>query len=216
MEPLGYQDPRQAKRETRTDWRRRIFGVSLADTWDALAAEIQARHERGGWFQSGRVVADVGPWQVTLDVTSHDENAFTRLRAPFVNPGGFHFRIYRESVFSGLGKALGMQDIIIGDPMFDNAFIIQSNDQGRVRELLADEKIRALIAAQPRIRFEVKDDEGWFGKTFPEAVDELQFIAGGIIKDVDRLKLLFDLFAHTLWRLCQLGEARAQRPGVEL
>lgn len=216
MEPLGYQSPRQARQEVATDWRRRIFGVSLADAWGALAQEINARHDRGGWFNAGRVVADVGPWQVTLDLLSSDESPFTRIRAPFVNPGGFHFRVYRKSIFSDLGKLLGMQDIVVGDAAFDEAFIIQGNDEARTRELLADEKLRALIAAQPSIRFEVKDDEGWFGKTFPEATDELQFIAGGAIKDVDRLKLLFDLFAHTLWRLCQLGEAKAHPPGVQL
>src|SRR5688572_2908996 len=98
MEPLGYQNPKEARREITTDWRRRIFGVSHADAWAALAKEIDARVESGGWWRGNRVVADVGPWQVTLDTVQHDENqVFTRLRAPFVNPGGFHFRVYRKS-----------------------------------------------------------------------------------------------------------------------
>ena len=43
----------------------------------------------------------------------------------------------------------------------------------------------------------VKDDEGWFGTSFPEGVDELFFRVGGVIKDVERLKSLYDLFAET-------------------
>jgi hypothetical protein len=214
---LGYQDPQQARREMATDWRRRIFGVSLADAWNALAREIDARHEPRGWWRSPRVVADVGPWQLTLDTYQEGENQVgTRLRAPFVNPGGFRFRIYRKSIFSDLGKLLGVQDIVVGDPAFDEPFIVQSNDERSVLALLADPQLRRLIDAQPRIRFEVKDDEGWFGKQFPEQTDELQFLADSVIKDVDRLKLLFDLFAHTLQRLCELGKATRQPPGVDL
>ena len=32
------------------------------------------------------------------------------MRAPFVNKDGFQFEIYREGLFSAMGKALGMQD----------------------------------------------------------------------------------------------------------
>ena len=214
---LGYQNSEQARREKATDWRRRIFGVSMADAWAALANEINARHEPGRWLRGSRVVASVGPWRLTLDTVQHDENnVFTRLRAPFVNPGGFRFLVYRATIFTGLGKALGMQDIAVGDPAFDEPFVVQGNDDGRVRELLADPELRRLIALERHFRLEVKDDEGWFGTTYPAEVDELVFLAGGVIKDVDRLRRMFDLFARTLQRLCEIGEATSQPPGVEL
>ena len=216
MDTLGYQHPRDARREIAADWRRRIFGVSYREAWDALAREINARHESGGWWKSNRVVADIGPWQLVLDLFRTDKIVFTRLRAPFVNPGGLRFCVYRKSVFSELGKRLGMQDIVIGDAAFDETFIVKSNDEHLVRRLLADPQLRALIAAQPRIRFEVKDDEGWFGKTFPPQTDQLQFMVTGVIKDIDLLRGLFNLFAHTLDRLCDLRQATQQPPGVQL
>ena len=216
MEKLDYQQPTDARRDFSTDWRLRLFGPSRNDVWRALAQEINARHEPGGWFQGGRVVAGVGPWQITLDVRSTEDNNYTRIRAPFANPSGFRFRIYRASIFSELGKKLGMQDILIGDPPFDHAFIIQSNDPPKVTALLADEQLRALIAAQPKIMLEVRDDDGWFGATFPQGTDELQFQCLGVIKDIDRLKMLFDLFAATLVRLCDIGGATDARPGVTI
>ena len=85
--------------------------------------------------------ATVGPWTVTLDtytVSTQDSTSFTRMRAPYVNPEGFRFTIYRKSVFSGLGKMLGMQDIEVGDPEFDEAFIIKANNEPRVQHLFAD------------------------------------------------------------------------------
>jgi hypothetical protein len=38
----------------------------------------------------------------------------------------------------------------------------------------------------------------------------------GVIKDVDRLKLLYDLFAETLEELCRIGAASDTPPGVKL
>jgi hypothetical protein len=218
MAELNYQDPRDARREIKGDWRRRLFGPSRDEIWKLLADEINARHEPGAWWKPGRVVAAVGPWQITLDVQEAENYAVTRLRAPFANPSGFRFRIYRTSVFSDLGKMLGMQDIVIGDPAFDDAFIIQGNDERHVRALLFDPQLRALMTAQPRIMLEVKDDDrcGLFGTKFPAGTDELKFTASGVIKDLDKLRLLFDLFVATLSRLCEIGAATDAPPRVTL
>ena len=216
MEELNYQNPANARRQVTHDWVRSLFGPRRDDVWQALASEINARHEPGGWWRGGRVVSSVGPWQITLDVFATDDTSYTRIRAPFANPSGFRFRVYRTTIFSGLAKMLGGQDILIGDPAFDDAFIIQGNDEPRVRALLSDPQLRALIAAQPRIMLEVKDDDGWFGATFPQGTDELKFTCLGVIKDVDRLRLLFDLFAATLVRLCEVGGATDDPPRVTI
>src|SRR5262249_11682372 len=138
------------------------------------------------------------------------------IRAPFVNPEGFRFTIYRKWCFSKLGKLLGMQDIEVGVPEFDEAFIIKGNDEDRVRTLFSDPNIRQMIQDQPTIRLAVKDSDGWFGPKFPEDVDELHFQAVGMIKDMRRLRALLDLFAAMLDRLCKIGSATEQQPGVTL
>jgi hypothetical protein len=73
-----------------------------------------------------------------------------------------------------------------------------------------------LIESQPKVRLQVKDSEGWFGPKFPEHVDELSFQIPGIIKDVPRLKRLFDLFAAVLEQLCDIGSATRQGPPLAL
>jgi hypothetical protein len=93
---------------------------------------------------------------------------------------------------------------------------IKGNDEDRVRALFSDPKIRQMIHAQPDIRLGVKDSEGWFGPKFPEGVDELHFEVLGVIKDVERLKALFDLFAGVLDQLCRIGSADRTSPGVAL
>lgn len=197
---------------------RKWFGPSREEVWRQLSAAIDGRFVDGGFFKSDKVEAEHGPWIVTLDTytvsTGKATIIFTRMRAPYVNPDGFRFTIYRKGFFSEIGKWFGMQDIVVGDPTFDDAFIIKGNDERKVRALFADPQLRALIAAQPDIHFEVKDDERWFGKRFPQGVDELYFQVTGVIKDVERLQQLFALFAEALDQLCRIGSAYETAPGV--
>jgi len=199
---------------------RRMFGPSQREIWRQLSAETQATFVEGSFLKSDKVQATHGEWIVTLDryvvSTGKTTVVYTRMRAPYVNPDGFRFKVYRKGFFSDLGKMLGMQDIEVGQPEFDDDFIIKGNDEGKLRQLFANAKIRALISAQKDINFSVKDDEGWFGPSFPDGVDELQFIVVGIIKDVERLKLLYDLFAETLDELCRIGSAYRADPGTRL
>jgi hypothetical protein len=198
------------------DW----FGPSKDEVWRELSQEIGAEFVEGGFWKGNKVKAQVGTWTVTLDTytvsTGHTHTTHTRMRAPYINPENFRFTIYRKGIFSELGKLLGMQDIEVGDPDFDEAFIIKGSDEFRVRDLFANPEIRQMIQAQPQIRLDVKDSEGWFGPTFPEDVDELYFQVDGVIKDVERLKALVDLFAAVLDQLCRIGSAYKQEPGVTL
>ncbi len=196
------------------------FGPSKEEVWRQLSEEIGAEFVEGGFWKGNKVQAHVKPWTITLDTytvsTGKSSVTYTRMRAPYVNPEGFRFTIYRKNLFSDLGKFLGMQDIEVGDPEFDEAFIIKGNDESKVHDLFANSKIRQMTQDQPEIRLEVKDGEGWFGPKFPEDVDELSFQVVGVIKDVERLKALFDLFAAVLDQLCQIGSAYKQKPGVTL
>ena len=185
------------------------FGPSKDEVWRQLSQEIGAEFVEGGLWKGNKVQAQVKPWTITLDTytvsTGKSSVTYTRMRAPYVNPEGFRFTIYRKSIFSDLGKFLGMQDIEVSDPDFDEAFIIKGSDESKVVSLFSNSKIRQMIQDQPKIRLEVKDSEGWFDSKFPEDVDELYFQVDGEIKDVERLKALFDLFAAVLDQLCRIG-----------
>ena len=196
------------------------FGPSKKEIWKQLSEQVQGRFVKGAFLKGDKVLVEHGPWTLTLDTyavsTGKATVVFTRMRAPYVNPGQFRFNVYRESVFSGIAKRLGMQDIEIGDPPFDEGFIVKSNDPSRVRELLSNARMRELLSKQKDVHLEVRDDEGWFGTKFPDGVDELHFTVVGVIKDIERLKLLFDLFAETLDGLLRIGAAEDRPPNVEV
>lgn len=199
---------------------RSLFGASTEEVWRELAAQVGGDLVDGGFWKSDKVVARVKEWTITLDLytvsTGKSHVTYTRLRAPYVNSDGFRFTIYRKSIFSGLGKMLGMQDLEMGDPAFDEAFILQGNNPEKVRALFGHEPLRQLISAQPRFSMTVRDDEGWFAAQFPEGVDELCFQVPEVIRDVQRLRDLFTIFGLTLHLLCHLGSAYEDDPRLQL
>jgi hypothetical protein len=220
MAELDYQSSDDRKYE-RGPVLRKLFGPSKDEMWNLLAEQIGAQFKPGqGWTGRSRVDAQVGQWVVTLDTftvsTGKSTVTFTRLRAPFVNRDGFRFTITRSGILNPIARALGFQDVEVGDPAFDEAFVVKTNDEPRVRTFLADPDLRAKLALQPRLTLSVLDDEGFFGAQFPEGVDELKFHAHGIIKDLVRLQQLFELFAATLNRLCHIGSAYEDDPKVRL
>jgi hypothetical protein len=160
--------------------------------WKQLAAELGGEFLSGGLFRGSKVRAQIQKWTVTLDiysVPSGDSNTtYTRVTAPIENKDGLQFAIFREGLVARLDKKLGMKDIEIGVPDFDSEFVIQGNNETKLRSLLANAKIRQLIHAQPRIRLGLKDNQ-------------LRYDAQGVIRDVPRLKSLFELFGEILTQL---------------
>jgi hypothetical protein len=217
---LNYQSGLDRKYE-RTGVLRKLFGPSQNEIWQHVAAGVGGQFDPTRWTgRGGKVTVEVGEWTLTLDTytvsNGKSSTTFTRMRAPYVNRDGFRFVIYRAGLFTPLGKMLGMQDIEIGQPPFDRDFVLKSSNPPQLRRILADPALRQMISAHPRIQLEVKDDEGWFGAKFPDGVDELCFTSLGVIKDIELLHNLFDLFAHALNRLCHIGSAYEDDPGIEL
>lgn len=205
------------------------FGeTTQEEIWQQLVNEIN--QENSGMtaevHDKGKVIkAKVGEWTVTLDTVTTVVStgkvmipvSFTRMRAPYLNQDGLRFKVYRASMFSNLGKYFGMQDIEVGDEQFDEEFIIQGTSKEKVRELLVNEKIKALLSDQPDIgTFEVKGDDGWFEQDFPEGVDELVFTAKSKMDNPAQLKNLFVLFAEVLNQLCAIGSADKNKPPENL
>jgi len=201
---------------------RQIFGPSKDEIWRQLCDQIGGDFvEEEGLWKETKVQVHHKQWTITLDTYTESDpdlnsQTYTRMRAPYVNKDGFRFTIYRKGFFSDLGKMLGMQDVEIGEPEFDDAFIIKGNDEFKLRKMFGDRKIRRLIERQPKIFLTVRDDEGWFKARFPEGVDELYFRVGGVVKDLERLKSLYDLFAEVLNHLCHIGSAYENDPGIAL
>ncbi len=191
------------------------FWRSREAVWRALAEKLGAEYIDAGAWKQDRVLVGHEEWTIVLDSTFNagSKSSFTRMRAPYVNPDGFRFTIYRRGLFSEVATFLGMQDVEVGHAAFDRQFVIKGTDDGKLRSLFDSPRIRRLLAAQSGIRLTVDDDVQTFEPAIVAAdTDELCAIVPGVLTDVRRLRLLFDLFAETLDQLCLIGSAYETAP----
>jgi len=197
-----------------------IFGPSKKEVWKQLSKEINANYIEGSFLKGSRIEYTYNNWTIYLDTytvsTGKSSITYTRMRAPFINLKKFHFKVYRRGVVSNIRKALGMQDIEIGYDYFDNEYIIKGNDEILLRRLLQDHNIRNLIERQPKIVFEIKDNEGKFGPKFNDNESELYFVVVGVIKDKEKLKNLFKLFKKVINELETIGITLNKTPEAKL
>jgi len=194
---------------------RDVFQVHRDEVWRAIKDAMRG----APW--DGRVLrVRHGPFVVTLDVhadiAGYSSAVVTRLRAAFMNPDAFRFRLRRRSVLSDLASLVGVQDIELGDPPFDREFVVQGNRPEQVRRLVGSAELRAALLESAVHLVEVRPDEGWFGPEFPDNVDELYVEAEGRLVDEPEIEKLYCVFAELLNRLSHLGSAYGADPHLEI
>jgi len=179
-----------------------LFGTSRKEAWGAFAEEVNGEVIKLGNFKGDGVLVHYKTFEILLDpymITTGDTTIMcTRMRTTFINPNAVAFKIYHRSIFSGLGKMLGMQDIEIGDMAFDEAFIIKGNDVNTITRLFNRTQIKRSIMAEPKLALEIKHKNEWLQKKLKENESILEYQSIGIIKDVPRLVQLCDLFKEIL------------------
>ena len=197
---------------------------SSREVWSELAKEIDAQYweQPANYYNLGgdgrTVLLTVEGWTIWLEAHStpgtpvHPGGPETiRMRAPYENRDDFRFAISRKHFLTGIEKFLGMQDIEIGDPVFDNEFVIKGNDKVKVRSLFANPRLRQLVRSQPYVFLQNEKSEIITGANSLEeraARNELYFpLRYDQSKDLARLKSLFELFTVTLKQLRSIGSA---------
>lgn len=197
-----------------------LFGVSKEEIWKQLCEEIDADIVDGGFWKGKRVEGKHNNWRIYLDIytvsTGNTTVTYTRLRMPFVNFKKFYFKIYKSGIFSNLGKIMGMQDIEIGYEEFDDRYIIKGSNEEWVKKLFQNSRVRSLIQTQPKMSLEIKKGEGVFGPKFKEEESELYFLVPGVLKDVELLKKLFELFSEVIEELERMNITSTQSTDVNL
>lgn len=199
--------------------KRALFRDHAEDVWrqlgDALGAEFV---DREGW-RKDCVRIESGPWTVTLDrdlrPAARTEVVYTRFRAPYVNADGFRFEIRHQTLLDTFTHLVGMQDVEVGDPEVDRAFVIRASDERKVRRLLASDTLRRYLKSEPGLHLFVRDSGDWFAEEYPDGVDELVLEVEDEVNDLERLRRLYNTFAETLHRLAHIGSAYEKDPGIE-
>lgn len=191
-----------------------VFGVALfglVKVNQAAEAKLDAAWSDAARKVRGSFVPVGGPWyqrtprrvEVTLDrievmadsyIVSHGKSstAYTRLTATVPNSLGVVLSVYREHLFASLGKALGGQDVEVGDPPFDDLFVVKSNAEDVARAWLHGE-VCAGMRLCPDFRYELEKGT-------------LRAICGGIVDDGDLLARALRVVAKLASRATELED----------
>ena len=134
----------------------------------------------------------------------------SRFRLRFTSPDGFGFRVYRKKWPQRLGQKLGFQDVAIGTDAFDDAYIVKTNDEEKVRLVL--EGLEDVIRTVPQDeRFEIRQRRFWGGGP-PEGVMELTMVDLWTVTSTEALEKRIEMFATTMDALHRHGSASTASP----
>ncbi len=193
-------------------------GLSKHEIWSQVAERVGGDLMRSGGWHNHWIKYRYREWDIVLERRSswfsEVQVTWTRMYAAFNNKQGLRFKIKYKGIVPAIETMLGAQDIETGDGYFDQIFITQGNNEGKIKELLNDEKLRKLIPRRSGMYFEIRNNEGWLGPKYPKGVD-LLFFECNEIKSGPALESLFELFTGTLERMVEIGSASADAPNIK-
>lgn len=154
--------------------------------WGELASNTGLTCDSGGLFAPIRVTGLYRGHGLTLDTftrsSGRHSETYTRIMLSASNPSNLALTIYEEGVMSKVGKALGMQDIQVGDADLDRRFIIKGRPEDAVVNLLASGSLRQRLLDARSLNLTLNGDQ-------------VRFEARGVELDTGRLQSLFDLMS---------------------
>jgi len=165
--------------------------------WSELAVRTSLTFEPGGLLSPMRVTGTYRGRPLTLDTytrsSGKSSTTYTRIRLGVNNPSALSLAIYDENVLSKLGKALGMQDIQVGDDELDRRFTFKGQPQPVIASLLTSIGLRQKLLEARSVHVEVKGQEVYWQQRGAES-------------NADYLQFLFDLLSDLAEAVDRAGE----------
>ena len=123
--------------------------------WRLVAARAGLTFEPGAFLGSPRVVGDYRGRALRLDAFTRKSGTrsatrYTRLALAMNNRAGIILTLCLEGVFSPIAKALGVEDIRLGDEEFDRRLLIQSRPATFAANLFASRDLRQRLLQSAR------------------------------------------------------------------
>ena len=129
-----------------------------------VAGQVGGRVEAGTWLKEPGLrytAGGVPAWLEFYSTGGKHPVLYTRLHLELAAP--FKLKIYPEGLLSRLGKKLGLQDVQVGDPRFDDEFMVKASDELRAPMALTPDVREAIIQLRDlgkQKHIEVRLDKG--------------------------------------------------------
>lgn len=178
--------------------RNTIEGKSEDEIWQVITDQLTAKEDDRDY--TAQFLND--KYCVILDIDIHpdrgeeNEKPVTSFSAQLPDQTNFRFKIAKQKLKQEIGKLFGMQDVIIGQPLFDKRFLIQSNDEEKVKKLFSTPEMTDILLKYPVIDFKIRERKIGANQ---EIVLGL-YLEGGITEP-EKLKDLYQPFKTVLEQL---------------
>lgn len=157
---------------------------AIQDAWSRFAMNSGLVMNLGGIFSTPRVSGNYKGFDYLLHTFSRgsgkSRTTYTGITMNFPKYIDCHLHVYQEGFLSKIGKALGGQDIQIGDREFDQVFMIKSQTPGKVDRILTPDLMRNMLNGRHLINMSVSGNGINYEKI-------------GIIKDVANLTYISEI-----------------------
>ena len=126
---------------------RKFSGETEAEIWQQVTADLQQQGDLLDYAaelnQNGRIIY----LDIDIDLGGGFESGYatTRFLVPLFSNPALRFHIHPEDWISEIGKFLGMEDVELGFPRMDKAYIVKTNQPETLQTLFSNEEIRATI-----------------------------------------------------------------------
>jgi hypothetical protein len=133
-----------------------------AETEAELWAQVAADLDRLDSPLEYQAQLQQGPYQAGLDIDVDPGGGFeggytiTTLHVRVPGHPALRFALYEQTWVQQLGKLLGQEDVILGYPELDDAFIINTNDVAALQALLADPELRRTLLRFPTLHLNLE------------------------------------------------------------
>lgn len=189
-----------------------LFNKNYEAIWKQFAIEKNGKYLEGHYGEQDAVEIKYKNHIIKFDSYiyrgSHGHNdqktEFTRIRLEFKSADNFKFRIMNQGIIDTIGKIFGLQDIQIGDKLFDRKFMIKGNDELKVQQLLSSAKIKEQMMNHKDLQLQVLDKEGIFYEKIQENHVMLYYISEEIITTVEQLNTLLQLYRDVFDQLINM------------
>jgi len=168
---------------------------AIQDAWGRFAMNAGLILNQGGMFSTPRVSGDYRGFDYLLHTFSRgsgkSRTTYTGITMNFPKYVDCHLHVYQEGFLSKIGKALGGQDIQIGDREFDQAFMIKSQTPGKINGILTPDLMRNMLNGRHLINMSVSGNG-------------IHYEHIGIIKDVANLTYVSEIMWMMANNICTL------------
>lgn len=181
------------------DERKRFAGTSAEDAWQQFTTDITWQESANNY----RAVIHTGRYDIELETVSSPSGGEegwgfgrTTLRAELPSQTPFRFAIVPEDFLNRIGKLFGMQDVKLGYPEFDHNVLVKTNDEQKLKSILADTYVREVFQNLSGYTLHIDEHEAGKG-------ERLHLVLQRPVIDAAEMQRIFNVFHRVLESLNQ-------------